>query len=251
MEIRDFSRIIVKAGHKNYSSTISKISNLHSLAEYETVKQGVRKAAIIHIDSTQIIEREGEIRDDKLIFTPLRKSAYYQGFSHIHRPVNPGEPFFYYGCITTNSKDADIFKSADKEGNHEIIGELLGFPKCCREYFSKYFVNNYDPVWLDSNKYEGYYQCNSLLKYFGVRAVSHIPCSPICKGTLDIANKYLLVMRKIDSDTTDELITLLKEPAVWSSLHGVAEIDTEHFLGLTHTFPLDEERIVKFNNVSI
>jgi hypothetical protein len=244
--MRDFVRIIPKKRFEEWSTKLGKMGHLFNLAEYEMVKRGYRKAATYHIDYQLLIEEMEKIRKDGLIFTPLRKSGYYQGFAHFHHPVNPGEPFFWYGCLTKTQKDAEIFKEADRKGDHKTIGKMLGYPECCTDYFSKIFPINYDPIWVDlKGEVEGYPEANQLLRYFGPRITSHLSCSPTCKVTKEIGEVWFKVMKSIDEKLANEMYELLAGPITWNSYHGVVQVETPYFVGLTHTFPyLEKPRII-------
>jgi hypothetical protein len=247
LEINNFTRIIYKVGCGDYASTVSKLSSLYHLAEYETVKQGVRKATTIHIDSPKLIERVNEIERDGLVFTPLRASGYFQGFGG-HKPVIPDKPFYYYGCVTRTHEDGVKFKTADTRADHRIIGELLGYPKCCTEYFSTNFSTNTDPMWLNDTNFSGYYECNDLLKYFGIRVGGHFSCSPRCLDTKIVNGFWIELMKKLDPETTNSLIELLNSDMTWDSYHGVVEIKTPYFMGEASTFPLMQKRIIHYSS---
>jgi hypothetical protein len=244
--MKDFVRIIPKQGFEEWPTKLGEMGYLYNRAEYEMVKRGYRKAAAYHIDYQCLIEEMEKIRKDGLIYTPLRKSGYYQGFAHFHHPVNPGEPFFWYGALTKTQKDAEIFKEADKKGDHKTIGKMLGYPECCTDYFSRIFPINYDPIWVDlEGEVEGFPEANQMLRYFGPRITSHLSCSPNCKGTKEIGEVWFKVMKEMDEKLANEMYELLSGPITWNSYHGVVQVETPYFLGLTHTFPyLEKPRII-------
>jgi hypothetical protein len=246
MEITPFTKIVFKVGQSHWSEKINKCHSMFLNVEYLSVCKDLRKATIGHIDSAHIEVTLEKYYKDNLIFTPLHVSSYYQGFSHKHRPPEPGKPFFIYGALTKSYKDAEIFKNADKVGDHKAIGELLGYPDCCTSYFSEIFSKNYDPMWVEINgTTKGYVECNQLLRYFGIRITSHMSCSPYCEKTRSVGAERLKLMREIDETSTDNMITLLKTTN-WNSYHGIVEADTPYFLGLTHSFPLDKKRVLNF-----
>jgi len=249
--MRDFVRIIPKKGFEDWPSKLGQMSHLYSLTEYEMVKRGLRPAATYHIDHLALVEEMEKIRKDGLIFTPLRKSGYYQGFAHFHPPVKPGEPFFWYGCLTKTQRDAEIFKRADEKGDHKTIGKMLGYPECCIEYFEKIFPINYDPIWVDlEGEVKGFPEANQMLRYFGPRITSHLSCSPTCKKTKEIGEVWFKIMKELNEKLAKEMYDLLSGPIIWNSYHGVVQVETPYFLGLTHTFPyLEKPRIIKFEKI--
>ena len=244
--MKDFVRIIPKQGFEEWPTKLGKIGNLYNRAEYEMLKKGFRAAATYHIDYQYLIEGMDKIKKDGLIYTPLRKSGYYQGFAHFHHSVNPGEPFFWYGALTKTEKDAEIFKEADRIGDHKTIGKMLGYPECCTDYFTRIFPINYDPIWVDlEGEVEGFPEANQMLRYFGVRITSHLSCSPNCNGTKKIGEVWFKVMKEMDEKLANEMYELLAGPITWNSYHGVVQVETPYFVGLTHTFPyLEKPRII-------
>lgn len=250
--VSSFVRIIPKQGHEEWVVKLNKMSRLIVEAEYQMVKQGYRTAATAHIDQNNLQEKLERLNKDGLIFTPLKKSGYYEGFAHKHKEVGPNDPFYWYGCITRTYEDAEKFKKADigfdSPIDHKTVGLMLGFPECCTDYFEKTFHINYDPVWIGKEgKISGYPECNVLLRYFGVRISHHLTCSPTCKDAQKNGQVWLKVMGEIDKKLTDELYDLLAGKVTWNSYHGVAQVETPYFVGLTHTFPLLEKpRIIEW-----
>jgi len=246
--ISSFVRIMPKQGHQEWMAKLGQIGIMFHETEYQMVKQGYRRAAIIHINPDNLEQMLEKTNKDKLVFTPILKSGCYEGFAHKHKPVVSGEPFYWYGSLTRTYEDGQKFKKAENEGDHKTIGSLLGYPKCCSEYFTKNFPINYDPIWLDKEgKVTGYPECNQMLRYFGARITSHLSCSPFCEATKKIGQTWLKVMKEIDKDVTETLYDLLATKLTWNSYHGVVQVETPYFIGLTHTFPLIEKaRIIEW-----
>jgi len=122
--VSSFVRIMPKQGHQEWVVKLSKMGMLFNEAEYQMVKKEHRPAAIIHIDQNNLGEMLEKINKDGLVFTPILKSGYYEGFSHTHKEINPGDPFYWYGSLTRNYKDGQKFKKAEEEHDHKIIGSL-------------------------------------------------------------------------------------------------------------------------------
>jgi hypothetical protein len=244
-----FITVIPQKGHEEIVIQLNKIRLLLDLVEIQSVATGFRKAATTHVSQDNLNKRIPQLNKLGLVFTPLRSSGYYEGFNHIHKPIKPGDPFFWYGCVTRSYKDGQEFYKADNPGghcDHEKVGRLLGFPKCCTEYFAEHYINNYDPIWMGrSGDVTGYWTNNDLLRYFGPRALFHFSCSPDCEATHTKSLEWLHLMAKNDKKTTLANIALLKSPVTWDSYHGAIIIKTPQFTGITNGFP-GEKRIIKF-----
>lgn len=240
-----FTRIIQKHGMKDEISLMLQARSIFDRMELDTVIEGQRTACTDHVIMDSLPDFLDLLNSKGLVFTPLKKSGFYQGFGHTHKKVNVGDSYFWYGCVTRSYEDGQEFKEADKVTDHKAIGKMLGYPDCCTEYFVKSFDTNYDPVWLGYDNISGVDPAvNILLRYFGIRIVSHLTCSPYCEQTLQVAKQRLQLVKP---DIRDWALELLNSPMTWDSYHGVVEIDTPNFLGVTHTFPLNEHRIVRWN----
>ncbi|MBI4064449.1 MAG: hypothetical protein HY401_09150 [Elusimicrobia bacterium] len=243
--VTPFVRTMPKQGHEEWMIKLHKMSVLLNRAEYETVKLGLRKAAVIHIDPQEFDTKLLQINSDNLVFTPILKSAYYVGYAHQHKTPQPGEPFYWYGALTKTREDGLLFKEAEDRHDHLAIGELLGYPACCTEYFKKSFPINYDPVWIDrEGVVKGYPENNILLRYFGARMSTCINCSPACQAVREVGKRWFSVMKKLDPATADDLMQILSNPVKWDSYHGVVQVENAHLVCLTHTFPYIEKRRV-------
>ncbi len=250
MKINGFVRVLEKQGHEGWKKNLSEMAGLFHKAEYEMVKRGHRTAAIIHINENNYLEMTEKMNKDGLVFTPFLKSGYYQGFSHQHKPVKEGEPYYWYGSLTRTNKEGEIFKEANKKSDHMAYGKFLGYPECCSEYFVNNFSSNYDPIWLNKEgNIDGYPEANQMLRYFGARITSHFSCSPTCKKTKEVGEIWFEVMKSINEKTALELYKLLSEKIEWNSYHGVVSVETPYFVGVTHTYPLIEKpRVLKWSN---
>ncbi len=274
-EISNFTRIIWRTPRDKelWEPRLNRISRLHALTEYEMVRRGYRRAATYHVtleNFPQFIER---IQRDGLIFLPIARSAFYSGFSHKHIPPRRGEPYFWYGVIARTEEDARRFKEASgRRDGHLVIGELLGYPSCCTQFFTEVWnAGVYDPLWevarndgspvVEENPWlktadklviyitDPYPEAIQELRYFGIRVTSHIPHSHRCEETRRVGKKWRKVMEDLDPEAVDWLYEILESPIVWDSYHGVVQVHTPWFIGVTQTYPyLDLRRIVVLND---
>jgi hypothetical protein len=108
---------------------------------------------------------------------------------------------------------------------------------------------------LRSRKYRwkvrGDSRCNVFWRFFGVRAVPHLPCSFVCPGSLLLAD----VMRDAFSAMGyhrewEELLEILSWSVEWSALHGIAEIRTPLVKVSTRTDYTRSERLIRLRGSS-
>lgn len=154
----------------------------------------------------------------------------------------PG-PSFSEPVVIGNAQNTLAFKEAWSAKDSEAIGKMLGYPPCCIAHFQECYQDSrfWSPpwAWLGSER-ELQLDCrpetNILLHLLGLQLIPHIPCSPQCTASLELAKKYqqLKVPEELKVDL-EKLQHILKWPVEWSALHGVAEIKTPVFRISTNT----------------
>lgn len=124
--------------------------------------------------------------------------------------------------------------------DHETIGELLGFPRCCQDSFRKICVERRckDPMWriaLNSASgvlertatVSGHDEANVMLWALGIRAVCHRPCSFYCDATAEIGRGLLAIGAAHGLlEEVGRIRYMLSWPAQWSSFRASVEIET-------------------------
>jgi len=257
LALKSFVRLMPKQGHDEWKGLVEKMRRFCVDMEYEMLKAGHKRAATAHIGEGDYEKTMEKINRDGFIFTPIMKVAETEGHSHIRKKPKEGEPFTWYGCITKSHKEGQDFKKADggasnEKPDHKKIGELLGYPDCCVDYYEKNARENYDPIWVKkSGSVEGYPECNRLLRYFGVQISSHFTCSPKCENSKKLGEEWLSLARKKDKELTEKLYELLSTEMTWDSYHGVVQIETPYFVGVADTFPyLEKKRIINWKSVN-
>ena len=111
--------------------------------------------------------------------------------------------------ISKIEKQAYLAALAEAENNNELLGEILGYPDCCIDYFNQNFsFENSNPELNEKNIEK--YNCDSWLIRSSKRnedmaLISHFPCSWDCNKSLEIAEERLLIMEKYNQIRAKEL----------------------------------------------
>ena len=225
------------------------------MAELKSVKAGDRKCTTFHVNSERVMEDLKVIEDLRLVFVPIRKAAQFAGFAHKFCDPEPNKPYTLYGAVAKNYETAEKFRDAGS--NHEDIGELLGYPKCCRDSFNKYWVQGeIDPLYIaamntegawETGKYEleieGYPENNILLRYFGYRCVPNLVCNYRCEGSKEFAKMFLKhVTHK------EELMEMLSMPCEWTCWKGIAIVKHPYFVGVTNSMTYVRKHKIVLNS---
>lgn len=229
--------------------------------EILSVKHGQRPCAWRTISRQSLPDFSQQCAAMGLTVLPVQWVGSWNGFVH-HTPAGDSN---VYCIIARELDDAMIYLDAFKRGDNAKQGEMLGFPKCCCEFFAVQWAAGYfDPIWQMAYSGPEIYESkecrerveitsinvgkvhphsNPMLRYIGLRVGFHIPCSFHCDATIAMAKDRLGIA--LDQDLVKLLVALLSMPMSWSALHGQAVIRTPIFYLITQTEPTLKEYIVE------
>jgi hypothetical protein len=137
-----YSEILPAYGHGWIRDLFRDANKLQANAEYESVKRGMREASMYHLNPQDYDRQIDQIMKDGLAFQSIRRVKTAGGFSHTHQDgADLGPDTLVYGVL---ARDLDVAVSIvkasqpDKSGDADnvSIGELLGYPECCRKAFA-------------------------------------------------------------------------------------------------------------------
>jgi hypothetical protein len=144
------------------------------------------------------------------------------------------------------SLDLDVFCHAYETGDDNTVGRLLGYPECCRAFFSRTWGGaNVDTTWemlAPGLRADGPVESNILGRWLGVRLVPHLPCSFNCTATVAFAE------RLAPSWPAQELAwakEILNWPCEWNARHGIAEVRFPVLKLSTRTTVYPEKRTIQ------
>jgi len=235
-----------------------------SKVEYEMVRSGKRDADVFHLSYHNYDNEIEKIIDDGMVFKPIVRSRVYNGFSHKHIPVDHlGPGIMVYGVVARDLDTATRFKNAHvgKNTDHKSIGEMLGYPECCRTSFELNFKKSFDLVYESARATPGgietdtHIELNTYnpllrvdLRYAGIRVIPFFPCSYTCQEAASLSKIWVDTMYSIDPDMTDDIIRFLeKSPSRWSNLNGQVHVvhpDFEIMAGGYHDSSYREVRFL-------
>jgi hypothetical protein len=252
-----------------WAPAIQGASRIVSVAEMESVVQGLRPCGTLHIpnvDGDRVYARLARAGLKWKRLTKVGKSA--GGFSHRRHPsVKEGDPnFSWFSVMGRTQKDVDDFSLGHVKSNHDLMGKQLGFPACCRRFFTRNWPKYCDPIWqaaantpgaeyrIDKHvqfaqglqptadgegaypetvthriHIKGHPGCNAALRYVGARTWFHLPCSFQCEESIEKAEQWLTMMKELDPKAYLATKYLLSLPLAWDVCHGYTKVITPAF----------------------
>lgn len=256
----------------NWASWFNRMSQAKAEAEWRSVMDSEtdRKAAIIHINNQNRGEWLERVGENDLHFREIRHSEPYGGFAHEFSPTTADDPNrITYSVIAEDSDIADKMKEAElemeSEERHDVVGELLGFPDCCRDFFTEDWVKGgiRDPMYEiscnsdsaemiedDPNEIivnDPNIGTNIMWRYFGLSFITHMPCSWECEDSIELArNRYRIMKESGYDEEADNIHQWLKEPFDWSAYHGQAHIQNSHCTSKVNSSCYLDEKLVRW-----
>jgi len=250
-----FTRIawVSAAACSTWEGIIRNCSALVSSLEVESVAAGQRPC------SWQTMKRDAlpaftlNCAKKGLIVLPVRWVGNFEGFIH----YTPEGDSSVYCIIARRLEDALAFRAAFERGDHDGQGEMLGFPKCCREAFAENWkAGIFDPIWqaaaselygsagaLRSVKLEAHPYSNPLLRYIGLRVGFHIPHSFSCQETIAAGAERLRLAK--DKELVKLLEALLSMPMRAELFHGILTVRTPIFYIIQYSVPTEEKYTIE------
>ena len=198
--------------------------------ELLSVSEGVREAALLHLTPEELVRATHDAAGQGLLVVPLACEG-GQTRAALTRPPRFADWLeAWSGC------------------DDEAIGELLGFPGCCREHFCRTWgrgMTDTVTTIASGGNVDGPPEANVMLRHLGVRLVPHLPCSPTCEATVALGKDLAHVVARAGVDP-GPLYRLLNLPVTYSALHGVAVVETPHFRFWAGTdYTPDEVRVTR------
>lgn len=256
-----------------------RIYNAVHYAEYEMVKRGQRSCDVYDFGVDNIIPRLRKVASDGLIFIPILISQQYGGYGHRHYVVDKfTDNTFIYGGVARNREDAIKFHDAgvvhlnerikdwspvemNPNGiDHDVTGELLGYPACDREFFRKVWLDsgNLDPMYemaMNTKDHEGKETevvvtgnplINRLARYWGYNIIPFFPHSFDCPHAIGFAEKFIKLMKECDEEATEACYEVLNNPMMWSLNNCIIEVQHPLFWGASNGYYTKEKKVVKW-----
>jgi len=243
LTLPDFTRLswVSDQAREVWEPRLRRVTKAWLDIEWLSILSGVRACGVTMVTPEEFIDKAGRwaLRGLNAIPVEIQGNAANYG-STGRRPVL-GEPFVFR-VVVGIPRDVAEFKAAWDAGDDQAIGDKLGYPPCCYEFFQRVWVKEgyLDTTWPmavatgggdvpddRAIRVTGPAEANILWRWMGARPVPHLPCSLVCAPTVELGRQLIQVGREAGyGEEMGWLLEILSWPVEWSALHGIAEIKT-------------------------
>jgi len=124
----------------------------------------------------------------------------------IRIPEHDKRQGMYFCYFSKDQQKAWLASYYEMMNNNKDLGLLLGYPKCCVDFFCKRFSENNPNLQLSpTNMFT-----NITKREKDVVLIPHFPCSPDCEESVQLGREHLAIIREADYERYKELLSTFK-----------------------------------------
>jgi hypothetical protein len=237
-----------------WETIIRDANQFFPMLERESVKQGIRNATIQTFPRDDVGKYSYEFAKDNIHVIPIDKVQDSNTYQSSGSSVDESKPWSWK-CAIGKFEESRELVYAYKNNDNKTIGDILGYPKCCINFFEETWITQHLldtslPMArgeTDIKEWDIY--CNILLRWLGVRLVSHLPCSFTCEATGLLGRQMYDLAASVGRRTTaDNIKEMLSWPIEWSGLHGIGLITTPVFRITVRTDMFRKNQVVRLHS---
>ncbi|MFH1276695.1 MAG: DUF483 domain-containing protein [Candidatus Woesearchaeota archaeon] len=121
-------------------------------------------------------------------------------------PENDTRDGMFFVYFSKDEESALLAAYYELVGNNQDFGLILGYPRCCINYFSENFNStNTNPMVNSTNMFT-----NISKREEDCVLISHFPCSAECRESIKIGKTNLELIKKIDLERAKEIEGILE-----------------------------------------
>ncbi|AMV25189.1 trans-aconitate 2-methyltransferase [Gemmata sp. SH-PL17] len=246
MDLHDFTRCSWTSSdlRATWQPRIQRIAHMLGELEWLALTSGLRRCALKLIPEYSLAEASRNLEQNGLQLHVLARTSIAGTYrASLQPPSSAGQ----HAVWTAAADPASLhdFVAAYHARDEERVGELLGYPNCCSVSFAERWQRQglIDTTWpmavatrqkrvvsprhviIPSATEAGVH-----LRWLGVRAVFHLPCSFDCAQSAALAAEHRALAEQHGFALEWRwLAELQQQPCEWTALHGIAELKTPLF----------------------
>lgn len=236
------------------------INQATHIAEYEMIKRGYRHCDVFSFSPQNFDNQINWVIENGYVPLTILRSESYEGYGHRHYCVDKMDwNVFSYSVIADTLENAKKFQQASLGNvNHKVIGQLLGYPDCCIDFFLPIWLEKHimDPMWeiaentetskkISDNVIEvsGNPMLNRMARYFMLQVCPFFTHSYTCKEAITFSEHWYDIMHEHYPYDSEQLLELLSMPMTWSHHNMIIYVDHPLFTGASNGFNWDKRRL--------
>ena len=163
------------------------------------------------------------VSDFKVLKQHLQSDFYSDKSTKI--PKNDARNGYFFVYVSKNRDLAEKAKDAEEKNRHFELGIILGYPKCCCDFFEKNFNENNTDLALKTLNYssglEFPFYSNIAARHFDVSLLSHFPHSFECRPSIEMAKSNLKVIEKHSKQLAVMFSGILQGAVIYTLEEGI------------------------------
>ncbi len=124
----------------------------------------------------------------------------------IRIPEDDPRPGMYFVYVSKEEQKAWLASYYELVQNHKDLGLVLGYPKCCVDFFCK----NFNSRNVNLEKPSKNPHTNLSKRDQDLVILSHFPCNPECPESIKLGEKYVQTIYVYDKERARELLMNLQ-----------------------------------------
>ena len=140
-------------------------------------------------------------------------------------PKNDSRDGYFFVYASKDKKIPNEAKAMEEKNNHKELGILLGYPKCCCEFFADNFNEKNTDLTLktlkNSSGFEFDFYTNIAARHFDITLLSHFPHSFECNPSAEIAKKNLNIIHKHSKGLAEIFSGIMRSLVIYTSDEGI------------------------------
>lgn len=170
-------------------------------------------------------------------FKALKQASQSEFYSDksIKIPKSDHRKGYFFVYLSKSREVAEKARLAEEKGAHAELGSLLGYPKCCCEFFEKNFSHENADLTLkileSSDGFEFPFYTNIAARHFDISLLSHFPHSFGCQPSLETAKNNLKIIQKHSGQLAEMFPSILQRMVVYTMHEGIFLIKHHERIG--------------------
>lgn len=163
------------------------------------------------------------ISDFKVLKLTIQTEFYSD--KSIKIPKDDARKGYFFVYLSKYAETAEKARLAEEKNDHSKLGLLLGYPKCCCDFFEKKFNEKNTDLTLEvlenSNGFKFPFYSNIAARHFDVALLSHFPHSFDCEHSIKIAKENLGIISSNSRQLSELFAGILQRLVVYTLEEGV------------------------------